>query len=337
MRVWLFAPVKRVEDGYGNSTADIQEALEKQGIEVVRSGNEPHDIVLIYGPPDYHPHVVKYSDKPVVIYTMWETEEPPKDWGQYLLAAAAVANPSPWGVEVFKKAYGLKDVEYIPLGYHDSFKQIDRKRDGSEPFTFLVYNSGFGAIRKGFFEVVGAFKKAFKPTDNVRIIIKSARPEYYKPNEKIWKGMQENGLYKNMEYVPFAYPREGLRSLLEKADCFVFPSRGEGFGHTPLEAMATGLTAIIPNKHGMAQYFNPQLHYTYRTEMKESSFDREGNFGDWPVANIDSLAATMRYAYEHQGEVRAKGVHCPAWAAQWNYERTAKMLIEMFEKVTQNV
>lgn len=337
MKVWLFAPKKRVEDGYGNSTSDIQEALERRGIEVSREAECEHDVILIYGPPEYLKYARKISFKPIVMFTMWETEEPPKEWREYLQAADQVLNPSPWGTKVFNDYFKLeKPCEYVPLGYHDSFIPMEREED-REVFTFLMYNSGFGAIRKGFFEVVEAFKKAFTPNDPVKLIIKSSRPEYFKSNSAIWHGMQDAGRYKNMEYLPLPYSREGLRLLLQRSDCFIFPSRGEGFGHTPLEAMATGITAIIPNKHGMAQYYNPDLHYTYQTHRKKAQFDRKGDYGDWDVADVGSLSRVMRYVFEHQKEARKRGTHCPAWASQWNYDRTATMLIENFNKVLKTI
>lgn len=331
MKLHFLAPKKRLEDGYGNSTHDLKAALLKRGIEIndnIHDRETDHDFALIYGPPEYAQQVKEGT--PYAIFTMWETEEPPKEWEPYLKGAEFVLNPSVWGCKVFSEYYGLENVYHAPLGYKQDVFQY-RARPKRKDFTFLSYNSGFGAVRKGFLELVEAFKLAFKPNEPVKLHIKSARPDFWNTThaQLEWNKLrQKDGkTYDNIHYFADPCPPNMLEEYCYRADAFVFPSRGEGFGHTPLEAMATGLPVIISSGHGMSEYFNPNINYTFDTHMEKAEFDREGDFGDWPVANVESLADVMRHIFENQDEARDYGKMGPRWARQWTYERTANRVI----------
>lgn len=332
--IQFIAPQKKHPDGYGNSTWDLRSALEESGLVLNKDNNDlKHDFEfsLIYGPADYARNVVpgvKYG-----IYTMWETEQHPDHWKTYLEGAEFIVVPSKWEKEAIRNQFGLeKNVFVIPLAYKtDEFTYI--KRPDREKFTFLSYNSGFGAIRKGFNELIEAYKIAFQPSDNVKIIIKSVRPDLFGDAEKfIWDGIK--GAY-DIQYIALPYPIEGLKTLLFESDCFVFPSRGEGWGHTPLEAMATGLPCIIPNEHGISEYFKANINYTYETERKTAYYDdHKMAFGTWKSAKPESLADTMRYVYENQKEATVRGYMGSQYVKKYRYDYTANNIIELIKKYT---
>jgi glycosyltransferase involved in cell wall biosynthesis len=97
------------------------------------------------------------------------------------------------------------------------------------------------------------------------------------------------------------YNKEQVLELLGSHDCFIFPSRGEGFGMTPLEAMNTGMPVIIPNAHGIAEYFDERYCYEIKCGMSKAQYRRadydQHDLGLWYEPKIESVRKQMRQAY----------------------------------------
>lgn len=141
--------------------------------------------------------------------------------------------------------------------------------------------------------------------------------------------------YPNIEVICEKMTEQDLLMVLERSNCMVYPSRGEGFGITPLEAMATGLPAIVPNAHGISEYFNNQ----YMMEVKVSGkcpglYQRfKGQYvGEMVICSVPDLRKQMRYAYNHQEEVYALGKAASEYVKKYTYKETAKKLAEILIK-----
>jgi glycosyltransferase involved in cell wall biosynthesis len=142
--------------------------------------------------------------------------------------------------------------------------------------------------------------------------------------------------YPNVEIITGRMSDRELARLCGNADCFLFPSRGEGFGMTPLEAMATGMPAIVPNEHGISEYFNEE--YMYEVKIKEKcpaiyARYKGQDVGKMVVADVDDLAKKMRYAYEHQEETIAMGKAASEYVKKWTYANTAKQIYGIVEEL----
>jgi len=59
-----------------------------------------------------------------------------------------------------------------------------------------------------------------------------------------------------------------LRSLYWDSHIFLFPSRGEGAGLPPLEAMSTGLPVLAPAWSGMADYIFAPVAYPLEYDLE---------------------------------------------------------------------
>lgn len=301
-------------NGYQVSNKDIRAALLDEGIECRDSHKE---ISLTY----HHPDAMQYAkgDKKI-IYTMFESTKPPMYWKPHLETAEVIINPTEWGAETFRKRYGL-DCEVVPLGYKSNHFTF-RKRPPKRPvFTFVMYDV---CKRKGFIEVWEAFRQEFDEDEPVRMIFKTADASIKFP--PLWPHMQK---------ITKIYSEQGLNKMLWNADCFVFPSRGEGFGHTPLEAMGTGLPVITLNAHGISSYFNEECMIGVDYEEIEAEYDYvpEDDLGLMVKADIDDLRRKMRWAYENVPKLRQMGVKAQKWASQWTWERTGKELSKIIRSL----
>lgn len=307
------------KDGYGISSANLIRELRKLGIRI-DTHNKQQKVAILF----HNPYGIASIEAPYrIIYTMFESDKIPDDWGEYLKSADLVIVPSKWCQSIFAKA-GIKTT-VIPLGYDSNtyrFIHRENKRKANKPFVFLHYNA-FNA-RKGFTEVFKAFVKAFDPTEPVKMIFKTTLEQIPLPIT--------TREYPNIEVITGKSSEKELAEIIARSDCFVFPSRGEGFGLTPLECMATGMPAIVPNAHGITEYFNPLYMYEVKVEsMCPALYSRYKNqdVGKMVVCDVEHLANQMRYVYEHQDEALAKGAEASEYVKQWTIEKTAKMLSEV--------
>lgn len=308
-------------DGYGVASAKVMQELQKLGVNISTHNTGQKIALLLHNPYSIHRLEAPYR----IIYTMFESDKIPADWKDYLEAADLVLVPSKWCADVFAKS-GIK-TKVVPLGYDDNvftYRQRPAKRENNQDFVFIHYNA-FN-IRKGFLEVFKAFCKAFDKTEPVRMVFKTTLDYNPLPITK--------AEYPNIDIIHGKYSEKELVDLLYTADCFVYPSRGEGFGMTPLEAMATGIPAILPNAHGMTEYFNADC--MYEVGIKETcpaiySRYKGIDVGKMVISDVDDLARKMRYAYEHQEENRRMGVQAAAYVKQWTFAKTALQLKSIFD------
>jgi glycosyltransferase involved in cell wall biosynthesis len=304
-------------DGYGMSSKHLSKALEEAGLPLSEYFVE-QDIGLLY----HSPHsITRLDTKYKIIYTMFESDKIPEDWLDYLDAADLVIVPSRWCQKIFKES-GIDSI-VVPLGYNDQvFKYVERpKRD---VFTFLHYDA-FNT-RKGHFEVVEAFDKEFGKDEKVRLLLKTTRDVVSVPLNK--------GAYPNIDVIYGKVSEEDLAGICGQADAFVFPSRGEGFGCTPLEAMATGLPAILPNAHGISEYFDGGLMYIVGASEKCTAiYRRLTDVGNMVKCSVPDIQAQMRYIFEHQDEARLKGKRASEYVKQYTYKKTGEMLKEIIEDI----
>jgi glycosyltransferase involved in cell wall biosynthesis len=319
---FYFNTVRNSPDGYGMSRDVIKSELMRLGI-LPSETNLGQKVGLLYSYPNA---VLQMQNDVRLIFTMFESDKIPDDWPEYLREADEVIVPSKWCQKVFKKS-GV-ETTVVPLGYnHRVFKYVERPVpvEENKDFTFIHYNA-FN-VRKGFFEVVKAFEAEFEPHEPVKLILKTTSEQPPLPLPK--------SMYPNIEVIKGQVRDFELVNILGRANCMIFPSRGEGFGITPLEAMATGMPAIIPNAHGMTEYFNPDYMLEVKIKEKTPALYRRfkgEDVGDMVLCDVDDLRRQMRYAYNHQREMKQLGKRASEYVKQWTYENTAKMLAEIINK-----
>lgn len=232
----------------------------------------------------------------------FETTLVPESWVPRLNYFDAVLVPCRQNVRMMKDSGVTRPVELIHWGVDtDKFQVPDRPRRDD---TFTFGTMGALSKRKGTDILVEAFTRAFPTEKDVRLICKTSLMQYMFMSRD-----------KRIEVQMGPVPHEDLmRDFFARTDCFVFPTLGEGFGLTPLEAMATGIPAIVTGWSGPADYMTPETGWTIDYSMDEArafSDPREGvykeNCGQWAIPSMDHLIYLMRHAYEHRDEVRAKG------------------------------
>ncbi len=318
----FYSTVKATPDGYGMSRDLLQAELAKLDIKLAEQYNG-QKVGLLY---NYPYSILSLRTDVRLCYTMFESDKIPEDWPELLKAADEVLVPSKFCQDVFARD-GISST-VVPLGYDDSvFTYIERPVpvENDEPFVFIHYDS-FN-MRKGFREVLEAFRQEFGPADNVRLILKTVKEAPPIPLVK--------SQFPQVELVRGRLDPADLAKLLGRAHCMVYPSRGEGFGITPLEAMATGLPAIVPNAHGISEYFNS--NYMLECELEGKSPALIGRFmnqdiGQMVVCSVEDLRKKMRYAYNNQRAMHDLGRAASEYVKNYTYRHTAERLAAIIKK-----
>lgn len=321
--VYLSTVSEGGKDGYGIASKHLVKEFEKAGIPVTTHYSGQKVAILFHNPYSLPRIEAPYR----IIYTMFESTKIPDDWLDYLRAADEVWVPSRWNQETFERA-GIKTT-VVHLGYDDAeYEYIERTPayKNRRNFTFLHYNA-FN-IRKGFTEVWKAFTAEFEKTEPVKLILKTTQTQSPLPITR--------GEYPNVEVIYGKLPEHEMFEIMKRSDCFVFPSRGEGFGMTPLETMATGMPAIIPNAHGLSEYFNPD--YMYEVKVKETcpalyARYKDMDVGQMYVSDVDDLRKKMRWCVDHQDEVIKMGQKAALFVKDWTYAKGFAPGIERIKEV----
>ena len=285
--------------GYGQSTAPLIRALEDAGLSVT-SDYSGQEVGVVYSYP--HPLESLQTEKKV-LYSMFESTKIDPAWKPYLEMADKIFVPSKFCQDAFASR-GVSS-EVIALGYNpDNFYYQEKKNDGV--FTFTMYNA-FDQ-RKGWDIVFGAFVEEFGKQEDVKLILKSVQRKLPFPILR--------SQYPNVEVILEKVDQRELRELLWETDCFVFPSRGEGFGLPPLEALACGTASIIPNGSGMSEYFNDEYFIELEVEgLRPAIYE---NFdikvvGEMIEPSKEDLKKKMRWAYENRNKVWQMGYEGSKW------------------------
>lgn len=306
-----FTTTRNQNNGYGVTREYFLKYLPPAGVELETQFLN-QDISLILNTPL---GVNAAKGKIKVLYTMIEGDEIPNEWLPHLQAVDHIIVPTKWVQNVFKTA-GF-ETTVINLGYDNSiFKYYDRPIKNT--YTFLHYEAF--QDRKGWKELLEAWGGYMSTQEfEAKLILKTILP---------WNKIPEEVLqYPNVKVVSGELPHHSIYDLLCEVDCFVFPSRGEGFSLPPLEAMATGLPVIVTNAHSHTEYFDESCMYGVECNTKiPASYSMWGNQGSFVRCTSSSLENVLQHVYMHKEEARQKGLLASEYVKKFQYENFAKAL-----------
>lgn len=285
--------------GYARYGTFLHEHLERLGVDVydhletAESGNY-NSALLETGSRQKMTNVVAWVSVPThargwyagqtpIISTMWEAGSLPEAFRENLENFDTVIVPSDQNVELFSRYH--PNVKKVPLGVDtDDWCYRPRKAPEHE-FRFLIGGSG---KRKGTDVAYAAFRKAFPegswnggPTPI--LVMKQPKPEdFYAPRVRIVSGKlsaaEEIGLYAD-------------------AHCYLQPSRGEGFGLQPLQAICQGCPTVLTDAHGHADFaeYGWPLSWTW----SKADYFIYGDAGQWWEPDVADLVDQMRWIYNN--------------------------------------
>jgi glycosyltransferase involved in cell wall biosynthesis len=244
-----------------------------------------------------------------VAWTMWEMDKVPDgtnpkadvygDWvGLINRDAQRLVVPCQHNAEVFEACGVRLPISVIPYGLDTEIWPFFERPTDRDIFTVVLY--GDLTDRKGPFEAVQAFQRAFGQQDDVRLILKTQ-------GYHLGKGAtpQQMPIIRDprIRVINESWTRAQLVEMLHSADCFLWPSRGEGFGLPPLQAALTGLPVLMTTHTGMGAYYDKRYFY----KIQDAGKSPGPLYGNWYDPDVDSAADQLRHIYENRGAALRKG------------------------------
>lgn len=268
---------------------------------------------------------------------------------------------SRWAKDVVVANGYDKPVHIVPLGVDSSI--FYPKPDKSKDKTVFI-NIGKKELRKGHDVIIECFEKAFTPEDNVELWMvwgnrildnineaeSAAWTNLYANSimrEKIkqqWKvsrdtiqgfnytwGQYKDAVVKDRNVREWLPTQEAVATLLNQADCAIFPSRAEGFNLDMLEAMACGIEVITTYYSAHTEYIDRCNSYFmhFDTPKLELAYDGIWFYGQGNWLYIDNdikkeIVTRMQFTHREKS-MNLDGIKT---ARQFSWSNSAKKLVE---------
>ncbi len=228
--------------GYGVCALGIDKGLHLNGVETHMEDQLGHDGPLceaaLWTMPPSHVRRFKQEQRRYSL-TMWEATLLPPTFTENVHEFTTVIVPSKQNVELFSERHN--DVRLCPLGIDpDTWKPTPRRMITNR-FNFLICGAG---TRKGVDIAIKAFAAAFQDYhyDIEPWLIIKCPVKWNQP------------VPPRTEVIQAIVPTEEMVAIYADAHCYVGPSRGEGWGMQPLQAMAQGMPTILSDAHGHSEF-----------------------------------------------------------------------------------
>jgi glycosyltransferase involved in cell wall biosynthesis len=278
---------------------------------------------VVYAPGD---RFSKNSGAYRIGYTMLESDRLPPDWVHQANQLDEIWTPSTWGAGVFLASGITRPIHVVPLGIDpQQYRPAESPKRLPDRTVFLSIFEW--SKRKGYDLLLRAYRAAFRANDPVQLILKI---DHHAPGNPIRE--IESLLGSSAAPVALLYnqglPATRLAELYQLADCFVLPSRGEGWGMPILEAMACGVPAIATNWSAPTMFLNEQNGYPLPYQMQPADpGHRYLRYGQSAEPDVAALVELLRHVAAHPAERHAKGQQAAREARNWSWNRAIDTVV----------
>lgn len=282
--------------------------------------------------------LTRFRSKVTLSMTMWETDRMPDIWARLCdeLADGMIV-PSQHCAEVFQPRVHCP-VKVAPFGTDTDLHSFCDRSDHGDPFVFLM--SGLLHYRKGVEFALRAFREEFAASEPVELWLKTRRNFLDVGNER------QTLADPRIAIIDTDYSRERMVKMYHEADCLLAPSRGEGSGLTPRDAMATGLPVIMTDWGGLREIADPRYGWPIPVfdlepaPLENTSYGPGvtggGDIGNFALPDVVELRKHMRTVYEDRALRLEVGARAADWMRrEWTWGKCAGRWLQTIEELSQ--
>lgn len=271
-------------NGYGYATDCMLSSLDRLGYHVSPNDSSA-DVEIWFDQPQNW----KFSDGVYKIgYHPWESTLLLPGWAQIMNECDEIWTPSPIIADWYTRYAGVRVPVYVyEHGLEHEWMPVRREPENIIKFLHV----GAEAARKGGWDTVNAFRKAFPNRKDVSMTMKMVNSS--------WNGINQLG---RVNYLDGKFNLNQMRNLFYTHNVYVYPSSGEGFGLTPLQAIGTGMPTItVPGWAPYEEFLDERLNVG--STLRPSPWPKI-HPGKVLRPNMDDVVDHMRFAVDNYDSVR---------------------------------
>lgn len=279
----------------------------------------------------------------------WETDLVPQPWVDQLNKMDLVIVSCEANIKACRKGGVETPIIKVPFAADmERFKAIHEPFEMGDAFKFLAICQY--SKKKGIDSLLKAYLSEFTADDNVMLILKT----YMGPNDGEEEKQKILSIINSMKrilrldnYPPIRLIHEVMSDsdidrLYATADCYVLPSRGEGWSIPHFDALGHGLPAIAVNWGGPTEFITDECGWLINYNMSPVCnmmhpfpylYTAKEN---WAEPHVDDLMKSMREAVVLEDE-RLQDWHGMQAAARervcdFSHDKVGPLLVGAIEK-----
>lgn len=287
------------------------------------------DVALVFGQGDVF---FRAEGRRRIGFTMLEVDRFPEEWVRQANALDEVWVPSGFNRDGLIASGVERPVHVVPLGVDPDYFSPGI-RSAANPHGEFVFLSSFEwGERKCPWQLLEAFNQTFRASEPVRLVVKilNRDPRVSMTEEIRRLGLRDSG--GRISYLlNLEFPNHQLGMLYRSADCYVAPSRGEGWNMPLCEAMACGLPAIATDWGAHQEFFDESIGYPLRVKGKVPARGPNPYYrgARWADPDFDHLRHLLRHVYENREEAARRGrAASAAVRSRWSWAAACRRMAE---------
>jgi len=196
-----------------------------------------------------------------------------------------------------------------PLYVNEAEARPDRASFGLKDDTFVfLFNFDFLSTthRKNPAGVIDAFRKAFSPTEDVTLVLKTINSEHDRAGREL---LARRGEGLKIVFLDSHLPGAQVNALFASADCYISLHRSEGLGLGMAQSMYLGKPVIGTGYSGNLDFMSREnsLLVDYEMAAMEETNGPYEKGSVWAQPSSDHAAEHMRWVYKNREESMALG------------------------------
>lgn len=313
MRISHGTRIKDINDtnGYGYATVNMINSLRRLG-HIVEQNDLEAPVEIWFDQPQ---HWEWKKNQYKIGYHPWESTKLKDDWVDRMNQCDEIWTPSPIVADWYR-ADGVKPPVYV---YEHGVDKVwtPKQREPEDVIKFL--HVGGEAARKRADKTMQAFRNAFPDRTDVSLTMKMISPGWKISN--IGRIQILNTKLEELELV----------NLFHENHVYLYPSYGEGFGLTPLQAISTGMPAVTVSEWApYAEFLDDDL--VIPAKLGGSLWPQIHPGKVWRP-DFDAMVDIMRYSVDNYETLHARALaRVPEIQKKYDWDSLTKDAFDALEK-----